>query len=124
MNCGCPSGMCPCGGGGCASGPCPIMMIILCLVWFLVSSGLLYYTWNKVITYLFNAKSVKFWQALLIVLTLGFMASPKLMMHKPAKWGKSHCQTKECGKNCPMSMQKGMGNDQGAPPPMPTDEHP
>ena len=59
----------------CSSG-CAVTCVGIAALWILASSALLMFTWNKVITDIFKFKAVKFWQALLVVFTLGVMCLP------------------------------------------------
>ncbi|MDO8493790.1 MAG: hypothetical protein Q7S68_00435 [Deltaproteobacteria bacterium] len=51
--------------------------------WWVVSSILLFLVWNKVVAALTNVKTGKFWQALLVVLTIAVLCiAPKMVMKK------------------------------------------
>jgi hypothetical protein len=57
--------------------------VLVCVVWWLVASTLLFFTWNKVIVFLTELKAVKLWQALLFVATVAVLCYPR-------KYGRSH----------------------------------
>ena len=59
------------------------LKVIICIVWWLVASTLLFFTWNKVIVFLTGLKEVKLWQALLFVATIAVFCYPK-------KYGRHH----------------------------------
>lgn len=65
MNISCPLG-----------GTCWLSCILLCAGWLLVSSALLYYSWNKVVCALTSMKKVKYWQPLLVLATISVLCMP------------------------------------------------
>ena len=77
-------------------GACPLVCIVSAIVWVLVASVLLCVTWNKVIVRVSNLKTAKFWQALLVVVTLLAFCAPRYMMHKKGHGG--------WHKGCPHSL--------------------
>ncbi len=54
----------------------------MALVWWLVASVLVYYTWNRVVTKVINVRPVGFWGAFLFVATLAVLCGPSKMHHK------------------------------------------
>jgi hypothetical protein len=56
------------------------MMVGGALLWLVVASGLLMYTWNTVIAHLFHSKKVSYLQALLFLATVFVLCVPKHMM--------------------------------------------
>ena len=53
--------------------------------WLLLASGLLWATWNRVFKTVFGAKSVKYWQVLLALVTVVVLALPAMHMHMRMK---------------------------------------
>jgi len=87
---------------------CPIVCYGIPILWGLVASGLLLLSWNKVVVPLSNVKAAKYWQALLIVVTLAVVCfAPKMMMKKSSHYG--HWNKKCTGSTCPYS--KNSSND-------------
>lgn len=84
------------------------------LAWLLISSGLLTLTWNKVVAAMMKVKAAKYWQALLLVITLCVFCAPRYYMHKGC-CGHHHSschKDKDCdgdGKkeDCPYSKHHG-----------------
>ena len=58
--------------------------IIIGIVWWLISSGLLFLTWNKVIATFAKVKPAKYWQALLLVATIGSFCFPRYYLNRHA----------------------------------------
>jgi hypothetical protein len=75
---------------------------ILCfLVWGSIASILLFYTWNHVIAHITKLKKVKFYHAVLVVLTIAVFCAPKHNMKKH-RYGKGYasCEKQCSGKQC------------------------
>ncbi|MEW6055549.1 MAG: hypothetical protein AB1540_02970 [Bdellovibrionota bacterium] len=53
------------------------MCALICIAWWLVASGLLFLTWNKVVTAFTKLKPAKYWQALLLVATVCVLCAPR-----------------------------------------------
>ncbi len=85
----------------CGYGPqCWVSCILICLGWLLASSGLLYFTWNKVIAEVTKMKQVKYWQALLFLATVCALCAPRAYMKKGHCFGKKgECHYERSGKN-------------------------
>jgi len=71
--------------------PCMVMCTLLWVGWILVSSGLLFLTWNKVIAGIAKVKTVKFWQALLFIVTIFVLCAPRYYMMKRHCGHKGEC---------------------------------
>jgi lysophospholipid acyltransferase (LPLAT)-like uncharacterized protein len=67
------------------------------MAWLLVASTLLWLTWNKVIKAQFNVKIAKFWHAMLLLTTIGFLVVPRFCMMRWAHHGgcDKHCETQD-----------------------------
>lgn len=65
------------------------------LLWLFACSGLIYYSWNKVITTMTRMKAVKYWQVLLVMVTICTLCLPCSMRKYSRCYGK---------KSCPMSQ--------------------
>lgn len=77
--------------GGC--GGCSIWMILGCVGWLILTSILVYFTWNKVIKNQFKSlKEVPFWHALLFMTMIAAFCCPRYMM----KRGKYKKNCKDC----------------------------
>jgi hypothetical protein len=55
---------------------CCVIGILVAIAWWLFASGLLLCAWNSVIASIANVKKAKYWQALVIVLTLVVLCGP------------------------------------------------
>jgi hypothetical protein len=85
---------------------------IACFVaWWLIASGLLFLTWNKVISAVYKVKTVKYWQVLLLVATICCFVAPRAWMNR---CGSSHCHKQHCQHesgeskgDCPYSRSSG-----------------
>jgi len=86
----------------CATSGCAISCIAIMVGWLLVTSGLLFLTWNKVMVPQFKMKKGSFFQALLIVVTLAAFCLPSKMNRRGKYWGKSCGDHSQCGKFCPL----------------------
>jgi hypothetical protein len=68
------------------------LKIVIVVAWWLISSGLLYHTWNKVVRAVAKVSSVKYWQALLFVATVVAFCAPKhFIEHRGFGHGCHHC---------------------------------
>ena len=85
---------------GCSAWCCVIRILVV-IAWWLFASGLLLCAWNSVVARLANVKKAKYWQALVIVLTLVVLFGP-LCCGRHA-WGR-HRDGRGC---CIQSGQKG-----------------
>jgi len=76
---------------------------ILCAIgWWLIASALLLLSWNAVVAVIANVKKVKYWHALLVVLTLVVLCGP-LCCGRQACRGKQwacHKDGKGCSTEC------------------------
>jgi hypothetical protein len=80
----------------CCGGPsCIATCIGIALAWLLVASGLLFLTWNRVVGAVAKVKPVKYWQALLFLVTVGVLFAPCAAMKKRHGCGAGH------GQSCP-----------------------
>ncbi|MGZ3697876.1 MAG: hypothetical protein ACXWPM_08290 [Bdellovibrionota bacterium] len=71
------------------------------VAWWLIGSALLWQTWNKVIKVQFAVKPAKYWHAVLLIGTIGFLCClPRAMSRR------NHCEHHEKG-NCPYASQSG-----------------
>jgi hypothetical protein len=71
-------------------------MLLMYVGWWIIASILLFFTWNKVISFISSWKEVKFWQVLLFVATVSFFCSSKKHMG---------CHKKSCYKTCHKGIQ-------------------
>ena len=71
------------------------MIIGGAIVWMLLAAGLSMVAWNKVVVKVASFKTVKYWQALLMVFTIGFLFC------LPRYATKSCCH----GQGCPWSAK-------------------
>jgi len=79
------------------------------VAWFLVASGMVFLTWNRVVAELLSLKKAKFWQAVLVVGTCVVLCGPKTMMQRK-HYGHGKC----CGKaSCP--LERGSHTSEPAP---------
>ncbi len=76
--------------GGCA-GKCAAFFV----GWWLLSSALLFVSWNHVVATLTNVKKAKFWQALIVVATMAAFCAPKC-----GHWGRSKSCSMSAGHKC------------------------
>jgi hypothetical protein len=86
----------------CCSLGCLTVCILCVIGWWLIASGLLLLSWNKVVAAVANVKKVKYWHVLLVVLTLAVLCCP-LCCGRNACRGKqwSHCKDgKSCSGEC------------------------
>lgn len=90
----------------CAYGSaCWISCILVVLAWLLASSGLLLLSWNKVFCTYTKLKPAKYWQALLLVATVGSFCAPRWYMACKSRSGGNHCQSAWSKKGeCPHSQ--------------------
>lgn len=63
------------GYGACGAGCC-WMMVAGAVLWWLIASGLLLLTWNRVVAAFAAVKPAKLWHALLVVATLAVLCLP------------------------------------------------
>jgi hypothetical protein len=61
---------------GCGSPWCWVLCILGAIAWWLFASGLLLCAWNSVVASIANVKRARFWQAMVIVLTLAVLFGP------------------------------------------------
>jgi hypothetical protein len=84
----------------CCSPWCWAIGILAAIAWWLFASGLLLCAWNSVIASIANVKKAKYWQALVIVLTVVVLFGPLCCgrrawsHHKDGK-GPVHADTKQ-----------------------------
>jgi hypothetical protein len=85
---------------------CWVLCLLSVVGWWLVASGLLFFTWNKVIAALTSAKQARFWQALLVVATLFVFCVPRYMAQRGHSKYSASCQHSCCQKkgSCPHSF--------------------
>jgi len=55
---------------------CWAICIFCAIGWWLIASGLLLWSWNSVVAAIANVKKIKYWHALLVVLTLAVLCGP------------------------------------------------
>jgi hypothetical protein len=67
------------------------MSIGIYLIWLLITSGLLTLTWNRVMNVITKVKAVKYWQALLFLLTVSALCLPCAMKSSCGWAKKEHC---------------------------------
>lgn len=79
-----------------SSSGCWVTCALLVVAWWLITSGLLWGTWNKVIKAFFNVKAAKYSQALLLVATLLAFAAPIVALKKKCGAGHGCGQSKSC----------------------------
>jgi hypothetical protein len=53
-----------------------VICILVAIAWWLFASGLLLCAWNSVVARIANVKKAKYWQAMVIVLTLVVLSVP------------------------------------------------
>ena len=89
----------------CANGSCCwVTCTIIATLWLLVGSGLLFLTWNKVIVSFTKLNKAKYWQALLLVVTVMFLSLPRYYMQR-SMMHRGACFSHKCDKKdeCPYS---------------------
>jgi hypothetical protein len=69
----------------CCSLGCWAICILWAIGWWLIASVLLLLSWNSVIAAIATVKKVKYWHALLVVLTLAVLCGPFC-------WGRHACR--------------------------------
>jgi hypothetical protein len=74
-------------------GTCWFSCLALCGGWLLLTSGLLFFTWNKVVCTVVSMKKVKYWQALLALATV-------CVLVMPLKRGRGHHARHHSGSEC------------------------
>jgi hypothetical protein len=103
----------------CATGHhCWVGAVLVGLAWWLVASGLLTLTWNKVVCAFAKTKQARYWQALLLVATVCVLCLPRHYMQRRQMmhcgWGHGcchhHCGDEHKGK-CPYGDSDGDGDD-------------
>ena len=57
-------------------------MVGFAILWWVIASGLLFVTWNRVLVGLFKLGKVKWWQPFLVVLTVCVLAAPCALKHR------------------------------------------
>src|SRR6478752_5577524 len=75
---------------------CCLMSIGIYLLWLLITSGLLTLTWNRVVNTIIKVKAVKYWQALLFLLTVTALCLPCAMKSSCGWAKKDHCAYSNC----------------------------
>jgi hypothetical protein len=75
-----------------------MICVLAALGWWLIASGLLLLSWNRVVTTFVTVKKVKYWQVLLVVLTLAVLFVP-LCHGRQARRGMmcDKARSMECG---------------------------
>lgn len=71
----------------CTGAACAVTCTLIFVAWLLIASALLLGTWNKVIKALWNVKPAKYWQALLLIVTVVALCAPRYY----AKLGRGGC---------------------------------
>jgi len=89
----------------------PAMCIVTITAWVFIAALLIYLTWNQVFSFLWKFKKVKYWQALLLIVTVAFLLAPKYYFksHYGRGWGKGYHHggqgkgdfKKDWGSGCP-----------------------
>ena len=77
---------------------CWVLCILGAIAWWMFASGLLLCAWNSVVASIANVKKAKYWQALVIVLTLVVLFGPLFCGRRACRGmmrGKG--RTMECG---------------------------
>ncbi len=74
---------------------CMVQCALMSLGYVLIVSALMMVTWNKVIVAQTKLKPVKFWHALLLLVTLLALTCPKLGLRR-GMYMKSDCHHGEC----------------------------
>lgn len=72
-------------------------MLVGTVVWLLLGSALLFYTWNTVVADLLNCKKASFQQALLFLVTMAVLCAPKHMMMNHMGCSSMHCHDEKMG---------------------------
>ncbi len=92
------------------SSPCVVTCALMCVGWILVTSALVFLTWNKVVCDLSKFKHVKYWQALLVVGTLFIFCFPKNYIRKDGcgktGYGKRCCSERAGKGPCPYESKQ------------------
>ena len=70
-----------------------MISILCCIVWILVLSLLLFFSWNHVVCHVTKLKKVVYWQALLIVLLFAAVKVPHYMKRYYGMHGGGMCST-------------------------------
>ncbi len=89
---------------------CVFTCIALAIVWFFVGSYLLFLTWNKVVSQITKLNAMKYWQALLVIVTLLVLCAPKYaykMHHRMGYMRGADCPLAKTT-DCPFHNKKGM----------------
>ncbi len=86
------------------------------LTWFLISSALLFFTWNYVVTEFTKMKKAKYWQALLVVATICIFCMPRAYMRNRCYHQNSCCHHMSkggmsSGSECPYSGKDDSDDD-------------
>ena len=92
----------------CGSPWCCVIGILAVIAWWLFASGLLLCAWNSVIAQIANVKKAKYWQALVIVLTIAVLCGPFVFsrhLGMNARHRHEYCQ-RDMDKSCCGSMRK------------------
>lgn len=100
-------------------GSCWLTCAGIFVVWWLLASGLLFLTWNKVIGGLFKTKPAKYWHALLLIATICCLCLPRAYVKMSECHRKSPCCLKHCDRDgekgdkedCPYSKNKGASGE-------------
>lgn len=105
-------------------GSCCWVTLACAVAWVLVGSALAMFSWNKVIAKVGSYKAVKFWQVLLLFVTIGVVfcapryASKSCMGGEGKSCHSKHCN--DCGEHagCPWSAKDAQleGGDHKAAP--------
>lgn len=89
--------MCPMMGG------CGVTFALVLLGWLLIASALVWQAWNRVICHVWaQPRTVRYWQALLLIVTVCVLCAPRTMRHCGGHIGsgKDCCaENKECCQN-------------------------
>lgn len=98
---------------GCCGAGCCWMMVAGIVLWWLIASGMLVLTWNRVVTAFASVKPAKLWHALLVVATLAVLSLPCLMSKRGM--GRHHCGMDEKA-GCPWHKGGDGRSGESAPP--------
>lgn len=100
----------------CSFGPgCCLVSLGLFVIWWLLASSLLWFTWNRVVAELFKVKEAKWWQALVLIATVMVLAAPCCMMRNRSMRGccpihdsmnKEDCPYAKAGSEAPAETPK------------------
>jgi hypothetical protein len=87
--------------GNCSPG-CWAICIVCAIGWWLIASGLLFLSWNSVVAAIANVKKVKYWHALLVMITVAVMCGPLFCGGRACGGDRWRCDQRdqECSGKC------------------------